>query len=318
MPSAKQLANEDPTWNTAAWGGQGKLWLPHVYMPNQNPSDSAGVNAMGRWDYNSWFYPPQIPQEFGPVPNPLAGTTPLEGPFNPGTPTPSIVPESFMDTPLVNGVAYPYLKVGRHAYRFRILNASDDRTLNLQIYFAGSNGTMWNTNGTLRDGSSGEVSMVAASSRSGLPPSWPTDGRVGGVPNPKSVGPSMIQIGNEGGLLPAAVVLPNTPVGYEYFRRTITVLNVTNHTLLLGPAERADVIVDFSKVPAGSKLILYNDAPAPIPGFDTRLDYYTGDPDQTSTGGAPTTLSMKRFVEPNSTSRYGRPSPSCCRCRPSG
>ena len=290
VPSAKQLANEDPTWNTAAWGGQGKLWLPHVYMPNQNPSDSAGVNAMGRWDYNSWFYPPQIPQEFGPVPNPLAGTTPLEGPFNPGTPTPSIVPESFMDTPLVNGVAYPYLKVGRHAYRFRILNASDDRTLNLQIYFAGSNGTMWNTNGTLRDGSSGEVSMVAASSRSGLPPSWPTAGRVGGVPNPKSVGPSMIQIGNEGGLLPAAVVLPNTPVGYEYFRRTITVLNVTNHTLLLGPAERADVIVDFSKVPAGSKLILYNDAPAPIPGFDTRLDYYTGDPDQTSTGGAPTTI----------------------------
>jgi FtsP/CotA-like multicopper oxidase with cupredoxin domain len=100
----------------------------------------------------------------------------------------------------------------------------------------------------------------------------------------------MIQIGNEGGFIPSATVLPNTPVGYEYFRRTITVLNVTNHTLLLGPAERADVIVDFSGVPDGSKLIMYNDAPAPMPGFDSRLDYYTGDPDQTTSGGAPSTL----------------------------
>ena len=290
VPSAKQLAHEDPTWETSAWGGPGSLWLPHVYMPNQNPSDSQGVNAMGRWDYNSWFYPPQVPQEFGPVPNPLAGTTALEGPFNPGTPTPSIVPESFMDTPLVNGVAYPFLKVGRHAYRFRILNASDDRTLNLQLYFAKSNAPMWKANGTVNNANAGEVPIVAAATGTGLPSTWPTDGREGGVPSPKAVGPSMIQIGNEGGLLPAAVTLPNTPVGYEYFRRTITVLNVTDHTLLLGPAERADVIVDFSKVPAGSKLILYNDAPAPMPGFDTRLDYYTGDPDQTSTGGAPTTL----------------------------
>ena len=36
------------------------------------------------------------------------------------------------------------------------------------------------------------------------------------------------------------------------------------------------MIVDFSNVPAGAKLILYNDAPAPVPGFDPRYDYYTG------------------------------------------
>ncbi len=56
-----------------------------------------------------------------------------------------------------------------------------------------------------------------------------------------------------------------------------------------GPAERADVIVDFSAF-AGQTLILYNDAPAPFPAFDPRYDYYTGDPDFTGTGGAPTTL----------------------------
>ena len=43
-------------------------------------------------------------------------------------------------------------------------------------------------------------------------------------------------------------------------------------------------------MPDGVKLILYNDAPAPAPAGDTRLDYYIGDPDRTATGGAPTTL----------------------------
>ncbi len=44
----------------------------------------------------------------------------------------------------------------------------------------------------------------------------------------------------------------------------------------MAPAERADLIIDFSSVPAGSNLILYNDAPAPFPGGDPRNDYYTG------------------------------------------
>ena len=64
--------------------------------------------------------------------------------------------------------------------------------------------------------------------------------------------------------------------------------NVTDHSLLLGCAERADVIVDFSAY-AGKTLILYNDAPAAFPALDPRYDYYTGNPDQTDTGGAPTT-----------------------------
>jgi FtsP/CotA-like multicopper oxidase with cupredoxin domain len=268
-------------------------------MPNQNPYDASGVSAVGRWDYAFWFYPPQIGVVNGPVANPLFRTTPLEGPQNPGTPDsagggthPTIVPESFMDTPLVNGAAYPFVKVQRKAYRFRILNASDDRTLNLQLYYAKSNAPMWNANGTLNDANAGEVPMVKAvrgtPGTSGYS-AGQTDGRDGGVPDTRKAGPTMLQIGNEGGFLPAVATLPSMPVGYEYFRRTITVLNITNKTLMLGPAERADVIVDFSKVPAGSKLILYNDAPAPVPAFDSRLDYYTNDGSQTDSGGAPNT-----------------------------
>ncbi len=40
-------------------------------------------------------------------------------------------------------------------------------------------------------------------------------------------------------------------------------------------AERADVVVDFAGVPENSVVMLYNDAPAPVPAFDPRWDYYT-------------------------------------------
>ena len=181
-----------------------------------------------------------------------------------------------MDTPLVNGTAYPYLKVTRKAYRFRILNACNDRFLNLQLYY-------------VDPAKPTEVRMVPAVAKKGYPAGWPSDGRAGGVPDPTKRGPTMIQIGHEGGFLPAPVVLPNMPIGYVYNRRDIVVLNVSNHTLFLAPAERADVIVDFSRCPNGAKLILYSDAPAPVPAFDERNDYYTGNPDLTSTGGFHTT-----------------------------
>ena len=64
--------------------------------------------------------------------------------------------------------------------------------------------------------------------------------------------------------------------------------NVDKHSLLLAPAERADVIVDFSKF-AGKTLILYNDAPAAFPARISTYDYYTGAPDL-SPAGAPTIL----------------------------
>jgi len=59
--------------------------------------------------------------------------------------------------------------------------------------------------------------------------------------------------------------------------------------LLLAPAERADVVIDFNGLPAGSSFILYSDAPGPFPGGDPRNDYFTGAPDQSDVGGAPTT-----------------------------
>jgi spore coat protein A len=65
--------------------------------------------------------------------------------------------------------------------------------------------------------------------------------------------------------------------------------NAVDSTLLLAPGERADVLIDFSAVPVGSKLILYSDAPSPFPMGDPRNDYATGCGDQSGSGGAPAT-----------------------------
>jgi FtsP/CotA-like multicopper oxidase with cupredoxin domain len=258
----KNIATQDSKWDTSKWGGYGDLWFPHVYEANQDPNSPDGANPFGRWDYGPWFWPPVIVDEAHSV-----------------LPDPTTTPEAFMDTPIVNGTAYPYLVVQPTQYRFQILNACNDRVLNLSLFYADPS-----------DPTGNDVKMVPAGPNPSYPADWPTDGRDGGVPDPATVGPNMIQIGSEGGLLPNPVVIPNRPIGYDYNRRNIVVLNTLYRALMLGPAERADVIIDFSSVPPGSKLILYNDAPAPNPAFDVRYDYYTGDPDNSPEGGAPSTM----------------------------
>lgn len=284
---SSQMAFYDPTWDETRWSGYGGLWFPHVYMPVQNPYDLSGINAFGRWHYGPWFWPPVVP-EVGPQPNPYAdpanpGYSPLEPPFIPGVPLDSMGMESFFDTPVVNGAAYPYLEVDPKAYRLRILNAANDRFWNLQLYVADP-GTVY-APGYTGPGNT-EVRMVPATAESGLPADWPTDGREMGVPDPTMVGPTMIQIGNEGGFLPQPVELPNRPVSWNMDQTTFHFGTVDGGTLFLGPAERADVIVDFSAY-AGQTLILYNDSPAPFPAWTPQFDYYTGAPDLTDTGGAP-------------------------------
>ncbi len=206
------------------WGHKGDLWYPFKYEPNsQSPAGT------GRWDYG----PDAIP----------AGD--IKGPL----PIPSVVPEFFSDTAIVNGVAYPFVEVEQRHYRFRILNGSQARFYNLQLYY--------------------------------------DDGR--GDANLNAPGPALIQIGTEGGFLPLPVKFTDQQIAFDTDPNSPTFGNATKYNLLLAPAERADVIVDFSHVPAGSRLILFSDAPAPFPAGDSRNDYFTGDPDLTSIGGAPTT-----------------------------
>ena len=106
-------------------------------MPNQNPADMFGANMVGRWDYGPWFWPP-LTTASGLIHDQVQIGTDAQGNpiYAPGTPNPTIVPESYLDTPVINGCAYPTLTVEPKAYRFRILDICNERFVNLQLYYA--------------------------------------------------------------------------------------------------------------------------------------------------------------------------------------
>lgn len=272
--------SQDAKWALNHWGQPGDLWYPHVYETNQDPNSWDGTNPTGRWDWGPWFWP-VFPSQFS-LPTGEYGDV-------------TLTPEAFMDTPTVNGQAYPTMTVEPKTYRFRILNAANDRTQNLNFFMAVDatnaicDAAAVPAPATSMDGkplaTCTEVRMVPATPTAGFPAKWPTDGRAGGVPDPTTAGPDIVQIGSEGGLLPAPAILKSQPVTYDLDKRSITILNILDHGVLLGGAERADVLVDFSKY-AGKTLILYNDAPTPMPAVDPRTDYYTGMGDNTDAGGA--------------------------------
>jgi spore coat protein A len=119
-------------------------------------------------------------------------------------PDPSIVPEFFGDTSVVNGKAWPHLEVEPRKYRFRMLAGSNSRFYNLKLFEY--------------DEETGEIGAT---------------------------GLTMTQIGSDGGFLEKPVEI--------------------NDRLLLGPAYRADVIIDFSEY-EGESLLLHNNAPSPFGG----------------------------------------------------
>jgi spore coat protein A, manganese oxidase len=110
--------------------------------------------------------------------------------------------EFFGNAICVNGKAMPFLEVEPRKYRFRMVNGSNARFYHLTLV--------------------------------------PAD--ASGKPNGKPVdAPPFIQIGSDGGLLPAPLQM---------------------HYLIFSPGERFDIVIDFSQH-KGANLALANDAPAP-------------------------------------------------------
>lgn len=210
----------------SSWTGPtapGSLWYAHTYEANQ-------ADGTGRWD-------------LGPILTALP-------------PDPSIVPEFFGDTMLVNGTAYPEATVQARRYRLRLLNACNARFLNLQLYIA--------------DNSPDGITLNSI----GQPTNTP-------FTNAATGSPSFLQLGTEGGFLAKPAAVPsNQPM--TFLPGAIDpITGQTNpaliqQSLLMAPAERTDFIVDFSSVQPGTNVILYNDAPAPFPSGDDRNDYFPG------------------------------------------
>jgi FtsP/CotA-like multicopper oxidase with cupredoxin domain len=337
----KNIEIQDAKWDRALWGGESDLWYPHVYEVNQDPGSIDLTNGVGRWDWGPYFWP-VFPSYYDRLPD---GSHNLSSQTIDGLPAPTgltevtTTPEAFVDTPLVNGQAYPTMTVEPKAYRVKMLNAMNDRMVNLGLYIAADkvttnpidpldpktqptvcDGVSKRANGTkpLR-GDCTEMKMVNFDSSypnlyyPGLTPAtaaygvngqyafpttggpndsgWGPSGAGGGfmainsgVPDPATIGPDIHMIGNEAGLLAKLHTIPSNIVNFENNKRSITILNVLEKGLFLGPAMRADTVIDFSQY-AGKTLILYNDAPAPLPAGDPRIDYYTGMGDYSTVGG---------------------------------
>ena len=138
-------------------------------------------------------------------------------------------PEAFFNVMVVNGVSWPTLEVEPDLYRFRLLDGCNSRFLNLSLRALDAAGV-----------------------------------DLGEVP--------MYQIGAEQSLLPKVVkietgfrtVLPGNGTVPD-----ATPASAPETALLMGLAERADVLVDFSNLPAGTvKVRMINTAPdAPFGGF---------------------------------------------------
>jgi len=154
----------------------------------------------------------------------------LDIPFVPGSDiAPIWNPEAFFNTMVVNGVTWPTLEVAPALYRLRLLNGSNSRFLNLSLKVANKNGKL-----------NKELFIY--------------------------------QIGGDQGFLPQVVEIKKgkaTPLLGD----GLVPLNRINpkfkdQALLLGLAERADVIVDFRGLKNGTVIRMINTAPdAPFGGF---------------------------------------------------
>ncbi len=138
-------------------------------------------------------------------------------------------PEAFFNVMVVNGVSWPFMQVEPEKYRLRLLNGCNSRFLNLSMMALGANGKVI-----------GEVPFYLIGNDQGLAPQV-----------------TRIITGEAINLTPGAPEPPFAPVPGEM------------KALLMGLAERADVIVDFSKVPVGTVAVrMLNTAPdAPFGGF---------------------------------------------------
>jgi spore coat protein A, manganese oxidase len=100
-------------------------------------------------------------------------------------------------------------------------------------------------------------------------------------------GPDFTVIGTEGGFLPSPVLVSSSVATGQIQSDT----GLVDYHLLLGPAERADLVVDF-RGKSGKRYVLYNDAPGPFPSGDPAID--------SANGLTPDTANLLEIVVANS------------------
>ena len=163
-------------------------------------------------------------------------------------------PEAFLDVMVVNGTSWPELDVAPALYRFRLLNGCNSRFLNLALEIV----------------SSPDVELAGAE-----------------IP--------FFQIGAEQGFLPAVVMVTTGFATTLPGDGTIPPAEPApdpDQALLMGLAERADVLVDFRGLPHGTVVRMINTAP------DEPFGEFSGSeiPDDEDVADPETTGQVLQFV----------------------
>jgi spore coat protein A len=162
-------------------------------------------------------------------------------------------PEAFFNTMVVNGTTWPVLEVAPALYRFRLLNGCNSRFLNLSLKPV--------------DPLTGQPITLRVTETRLLP-----NGKTRINTNAKLTELPFYQIGAEQSLLPQVVMVKTgsaTPLpGDGTVPSRLTAAASKDQALLMGLAERADVLVDFRNLPNGTVVQMFNTAPdAPFGGF---------------------------------------------------
>ncbi|GAB6082748.1 multicopper oxidase domain-containing protein [Desulfuromonas carbonis] len=181
----------------------------------------------------SLFYPASR-TFFDGYPGPYTGSAPISTDI-----APTWNPEAFFNVMVVNGVSWPSLEVAPALYRLRLLNGCNSRFLNLSMFEVITPG------GKLQG-----KKKVKADKLGVEIPFYQIGAEQGFLPNVVKVQSGMTTT-YVGGVAQAPVAAPDP-----------------QQALLMGLAERADVIVDFRGLPTGTIIRMYNTAPdAPFGGF---------------------------------------------------
>ena len=137
-------------------------------------------------------------------------------------------PEAFFNVMVVNGVSWPTHTVAQAMYRFRLLNGCNSRFLNLAMFVVNSDGSYGNEVPFYQIGAEQSLLPKVVKIQTGARTILPGDGSIP---------------------LPTATSAPEM-------------------ALLMGLAERADVLVDFSGLDPGTHVRMINTAPdSPFGGF---------------------------------------------------
>jgi FtsP/CotA-like multicopper oxidase with cupredoxin domain len=156
-------------------------------------------------------------------------------------------PEAFFNTMVVNGSTWPVLEVAPERYRFRWLNAADSRFLNMSLFLVNGQGTKLRELPFYQIGAEQSLLPQVVRIETGFATPLPGDGSDVNRNRPDCLLPNGRLQNN---------CVPQVPGTFP------------EQALLMGPAERADTIVDFSGLEDGDMVVMFNDAPdAPFGGF---------------------------------------------------